>query len=120
MRNVNFSSQNLARFRAPIASSVTDATHFIADRFARTKNMLEAMALGKPVVTHQWLDNCARASYFVDEKNYLLRDPKKEKEIGFSMPVSIARARQHPLLQASFSCSLFLFMFFLTKVFGME
>ncbi|ONK67545.1 uncharacterized protein A4U43_C05F1150 [Asparagus officinalis] len=89
----------LARFGAPIASSMEDATHFIADRFARTKNMLEAMAMGKPVVTKMWLDSCARTSYFIDEKNYLLRDLKKEKEIGFSMPVSLARACQQPLLQ---------------------
>eukprot|EP00262_Sarcandra_glabra_P012248 TRINITY_DN3115_c1_g1_i1.p1 TRINITY_DN3115_c1_g1~~TRINITY_DN3115_c1_g1_i1.p1 ORF type:complete len:165 (-),score=28.03 TRINITY_DN3115_c1_g1_i1:5-448(-) len=28
-----------------------------------------------------------------------MRDPKKEKEIGFSMPVSLARSCQNPLLQ---------------------
>ncbi|XP_028096902.1 PAX-interacting protein 1-like [Camellia sinensis] len=61
--------------------------------------MLEAIALGKPVVTHLWLDSCGQASCFIDEKNYILRDAKKEKEIGFSMPVSLARARQHPLLK---------------------
>lgn len=76
-----------------------DATHFIADEFVRTKNMLEAIALGKPVVTHLWLDSCGQASCLLDEKNYMLRDSKKEKEIGFSMPVSLARARQYPLLK---------------------
>ena len=95
----------------PIASSAADATHFIADRFARTKNMLEAMAMGKPVVTHLWLDSCARTSYFIDERNYLLRDLKKEKEIGFSMHVSLARAHQHPLLQASGFLLVILFSF---------
>jgi len=65
----------------------------------RTKNMLEAMALGKPVVTHMWLESCGQASCFIDERNYILRDAKKEREIGFSMPVSLARACQNPLLQ---------------------
>lgn len=63
--------------------------------------MLEAIALGKPVVTHLWLESCTQASCFIDEKNYILRDAKKEKEISFSMPVSLARASQHPLLQVS-------------------
>ncbi|KAK3193960.1 hypothetical protein Dsin_025270 [Dipteronia sinensis] len=81
------------------ATCSMDATHFIADRFVRTRNMLEAIALAKPVVTPLWLDSCGQASCLIDEKNYILRDAKKEKEIGFSMPVSFARASQHPLLK---------------------
>ncbi|KAI3864021.1 hypothetical protein MKW98_031613 [Papaver atlanticum] len=82
-----------------IASSSSEATHFIADQFARTRNMLEAIAHGKHVVTHLWLESCEQAGCLIDEKTYILRDPKKEKEIGFSMPVSLARARKSPLLQ---------------------
>ncbi|KAI4345500.1 hypothetical protein L6164_012616 [Bauhinia variegata] len=89
----------LARLGASVASSITDATHFIADQFVRTRNMLEAIASGKPVVTHLWIESCGQASCFIDEKNFILRDSKKEKEIGFSMPVSLARASQHPLLE---------------------
>lgn len=92
-------SQILARLGISIASSITDATHFIADQFVRTRNMLEAIASGKPVVTHLWLESCGQASCFIDEKNYILRDAKKEKEFGFSMPVSLARASQHSLLK---------------------
>ncbi|KAL5561579.1 hypothetical protein UlMin_031326 [Ulmus minor] len=88
-----------ARLGISIASCSMDATHFIADKFARTKNMLEAIALGKPVVTHLWLESCGQANCFIDERNYILRDSKKEKEFGFSMPVSLARASQHPLLK---------------------
>ncbi|OVA12554.1 BRCT domain [Macleaya cordata] len=88
-----------ARLGVSIASSSSEATHFVTDQFARTRNMLEAIALGKPVVTHLWLESCGQASCFIDEKNYIMRDPKKEKEIGFSMPVSLARARECPLLQ---------------------
>ncbi|TXG63535.1 hypothetical protein EZV62_010529 [Acer yangbiense] len=88
-----------ARLGISIASCSMDATHFIADRFVRTRNMLEAIALAKPVVTPLWLDSCGQASCLIDKKNYILRDAKKEKEIGFSMPVSFARASQHPLLK---------------------
>ena len=89
----------MARLNISTASSSEEATHFIADKFTRTKNMLETMALGKLVVTHLWLESCGQANCFIDEKNYILRDVKKEKEIGFSMPVSLARARQTPLLK---------------------
>lgn len=64
--------------------------------------MLEAIALGKPVVTHLWLESCGQASCLIDEKNYILRDNKKEKEIGFCLPASLARARKHPLLKVGF------------------
>ncbi|XP_019418974.1 PREDICTED: uncharacterized protein LOC109329687 isoform X3 [Lupinus angustifolius] len=89
----------LSRLGVSVASSIADATHFIADQFVRTRNMLEAIAYGKPVVTHLWIESCGQASCFIDERNYILRDTKKEKDIGFSMPVSLARASQHPLLE---------------------
>ncbi|KAL2341178.1 hypothetical protein Fmac_009118 [Flemingia macrophylla] len=89
----------LARLGVSVASSIADATHFIADQFVRTRNLLEAIASGKPVVTHLWIESCGQASCFIDERNYILRDAQKEKEIGFSMPVSLARAIHHPLLE---------------------
>ncbi|KAI9382437.1 hypothetical protein POPTR_014G135520v4 [Populus trichocarpa] len=89
----------LARLGISVASSLADATHFVVDRFVRTRNMLEAIALGKPVVTHLWLESCGQASLLIDEKNFILRDAKKEKDIGFSLPVSLARANQQPLLK---------------------
>jgi len=88
----------LARFGVREAFSVSDATHFVADGFFRTKNMLEAIALGKLIVTSMWLESCGEAGCFVNDKNYTLRDAKKEKEIGFSMPISLASASKHPLL----------------------
>lgn len=89
----------LARFDISEASSMTEATHFIADNFTRTRNMLEAIASGKPVVTTQWLESIDQVNIYVDEDLYLLRDSKKEKEFGFNMGVSLARARQNPLLK---------------------
>ncbi|KAE8696962.1 hypothetical protein F3Y22_tig00110637pilonHSYRG00420 [Hibiscus syriacus] len=88
-----------ARLGISITSCSMDATHFIVDKFVRTRNMLEAIAAGKPVVTPLWLDSCGQASCLLDEKKYILRDAKKEKEIGFNMAVSLARAREYPLLK---------------------
>ncbi|XP_042440955.1 dentin sialophosphoprotein-like isoform X1 [Zingiber officinale] len=89
----------LACLGLPIASSISEATHFVSDKFVRTQNMLEAIATGKPVVTPMWLESCRQANCYIDEKNYILKDTKKEREIGFNMCVSIARACQSPLLQ---------------------
>lgn len=94
-------SQIVARLGVSIASSITDATHFMADEFVCTRNMLEAIASGKPVVTHLWLASCGQANCFIDENNYTLRDAKKEKEFGFSMPASLTRASQDPLLEVN-------------------
>ncbi|KAI0511790.1 hypothetical protein KFK09_012422 [Dendrobium nobile] len=96
---INHQKKILKRLGIRDVSSSLEATHFVADKFVRTRNMLEAMAMGKPVVTPMWLESCGQVSSFIDEKNYILRDTRKEKEIGFSMPVSLARACQHPLLQ---------------------
>lgn len=63
-----------------MATDCSDATHFVADRFARTKKMLEAMGLGKQIVTPLWLESCDQVGCIIDEKNYILRDAKKEKQ----------------------------------------
>jgi hypothetical protein len=43
--------QILAHFGLPVVTTISEATHFVAKKFARTRNMLEAMAMGIPVVT---------------------------------------------------------------------
>ncbi|CAL4910351.1 unnamed protein product [Urochloa decumbens] len=88
----------LARLGVWEAFSMADATHFVADSFFRTRNMLEAITLGKPVVTSMWLENCGQSGCFIDERKFILRDAKKEKELGFSMPISLTSACKHPLL----------------------
>ena len=98
-----FCHQILARLGISEASSILDATHFITDKFVRTRNILEAIASGKPVVTHLWLESIGQVNIHIDEEAYVLRDIKKEKELGFCMPVSLARARKRPLLQVKFS-----------------
>ncbi|CAM8897085.1 unnamed protein product [Rhodiola kirilowii] len=95
----------LARLGISIATSASDATHFVTNTFSRTKNMLEAIALGIPIVTELWLENCAQAGCLVDEKNYILKDARKEKEIGFSLSASLAKAARHPLLK---DCKVFI------------
>ncbi|VFQ73927.1 unnamed protein product [Cuscuta campestris] len=98
-RTIKRQKKIVARLGFSMASCCSDASHFVADKFLRTKNMLEAMAIGIPVVTHLWLESCGQANSFINEKMFILRDYKKEREIGFSMPDSLAFSRQHPLLR---------------------
>lgn len=89
----------MRHFGLPVATTISEATHFVAEKFARTRNMLEAIAMGIPIVTPAWLECCAEARCLIDEKKYIMRDMKKEKELGFSMPVSLGIACKKPLLQ---------------------
>lgn len=89
----------LIHLRLPAVTTIAEATHFVAEKFARTRNMLEAIAMGIPVVTPSWLQCCDEARCFIDEKKYIMRDTKKEKELHFSMPVSLSRACESPLLE---------------------
>ncbi|KAL6613833.1 hypothetical protein ACP70R_036103 [Stipagrostis hirtigluma subsp. patula] len=96
---IKLQTKILIHFGLPVATTISEATHFVAEKFARTRNMLEAIATGIPIVTPSWLECCGEARCFIDEKKYILRDLKKEKELGFSMPVSLSRACQNPLLE---------------------
>ncbi|KAJ0265010.1 BRCT domain-containing DNA repair protein [Hirschfeldia incana] len=87
---------------SPAASSA-ESTHFVAEKFSRTRNMLEAIALGKPVVTPLWLESCGQTRCLLDEKNYTLKDSKKDKD-GLCMLTSLARAKQRPLLKGLKVC----------------
>lgn len=89
----------LAKLGGHLATSAADSTHFVANSFVRTQNMLESMAAGKAVITTLWLEGCSQAHYFVDETSYILQDVKKEKELGFCMHSSLAASRRKPLLK---------------------
>ncbi|XP_062208037.1 uncharacterized protein LOC133909569 [Phragmites australis] len=96
---IKLQTKILIHFGLPVATTISVATHFVAEKFARTRNMLEAIAMGIPIVTPSWLECCGEARCFIDEKKYIMRDMKKEKELGFSMPVSLSRACKKPLLE---------------------
>ncbi|KAH7292789.1 hypothetical protein KP509_29G085700 [Ceratopteris richardii] len=89
----------LAKLGGQVAASAMECTHFISNGFVRSQNMLISMAAGKTVATTLWLESCGQAHYFVDEKNYILRDDKKEREFGFSMVSSLFAARRRPLFK---------------------
>ncbi|KAI8819553.1 uncharacterized protein EV422DRAFT_96788 [Fimicolochytrium jonesii] len=54
-----------------------------------------ALSAGKIIVNVKWLDDSKKAGKFVDEKKYLLKDPKTEKQYGFTLAKSCKRAQDH-------------------------
>lgn len=95
----SFGVQIVERLDGKVTKKASDCTHFVAEKFVRTGNMLESMAAGKFVVTFAWLESCHSANCFIEERNFLLQDDKKERELGFSMRSTILAAQQKPLLQ---------------------
>nr|PNR44834.1 hypothetical protein PHYPA_014604 [Physcomitrium patens] len=81
-----------------ITTKAADCTHFVAEKFVRSANMLEAMAGGKFVVTFAWLESCQLANCFIEERNFILQDERKERELNFSMRATILAAQYKPLL----------------------
>lgn len=97
--SADFFLQILEMLEGTVATKAVDCTHFIAQKFVRTGNMLEAMAAGKFVVTFAWLESCKVANTFVDEMEFILEDERKEEDMCFSMRETLESTRRSPLLQ---------------------
>ncbi|KAI3415782.1 hypothetical protein GPALN_005366 [Globodera pallida] len=83
-----------ARFLgAEIASSVAACTHFVTTSLHRTVNLLEAIALGKSVVTPLWVEASLRRLGFVQDLSFFVRDRENEKKYGFNLKATTLRTR---------------------------
>lgn len=91
--------QILEKLDGRVATKAAECTHFVTEKFVRTGNMLEAMAAGKYVITFAWLESCEIANCFIDERNFILEDERKEKDMAFSMCTTLTNAQHKPLLQ---------------------
>eukprot|EP00897_Mesotaenium_endlicherianum_P000418 jgi/Mesen1/10377/ME000081S09767 len=77
----------------------SECTHFVTKGFARTANMLEAVARGCHVVTPRWLEACRQEAKILEPARFLLRDRTKEKEMGFSLRHAVEKAREAPIFE---------------------
>ncbi|KAL3072466.1 hypothetical protein niasHS_017440 [Heterodera schachtii] len=83
-----------ARFLgADIVFSVGLCTHFVTSSLYRTVNLLEAIALGKSVVTPLWVEASFRQLGFLPDLNFFVRDRENEKKYGFNLKATILRTR---------------------------
>uniref|UniRef100_A0A914HEE6 PAX-interacting protein 1 n=1 Tax=Globodera rostochiensis TaxID=31243 RepID=A0A914HEE6_GLORO len=83
-----------ARFLgAEITSLVALCTHFVTTSLHRTVNLLEAIALGKSVVTPLWVETSLRRLGFVQDLSFFVRDRENEKKYGFNLKATTLRTR---------------------------
>jgi len=87
------------RLGGALAASASDFTHFIAaPPLVRSKNLLCALASGRPVVLPSWLEASSRAGRFAPTGDHLCRHPAFEKKHGFDLARTLDAARAAPVL----------------------
>ena len=88
-----FASQ-VERLGGALAASASDFTHFVtAPPLVRSKNLLCALASGRPVVLPSWLEASSRAGRFAPTEDHLCRHPAFEKKHGFDLSRTLEAAR---------------------------
>ncbi|GAA6004207.1 uncharacterized protein JCM10292_007290 [Rhodotorula paludigena] len=85
--------RSLKAFGANWTEQPKDATHLVVKGISRTEKFLCSLPFAPKIVTKAWIDACVAAGRLVDEMPYLLRDTKKEAEIGDKLEAILARAR---------------------------
>ncbi|GAA6018796.1 hypothetical protein JCM11491_003452 [Sporobolomyces phaffii] len=75
-----------------------EATHLVVKNLSRTEKFLCCLPFTPFIVTKKWLDACIDAKELVDETPYLLKDKKKEAELGDTLEAILARAKKGKLL----------------------
>ncbi|KAH0556931.1 hypothetical protein GP486_005283, partial [Trichoglossum hirsutum] len=60
----------------------------------RTSKLTISVALGKTIVTDDWIVNSEQAGQLLDPKPYLPRDPIREQAWGFNLEEAIQRGRE--------------------------
>ena len=92
-------SQVVRQLGGRVVTSPHRCSHFVAERFVRTVNLLVAVARGCHVATPDWLFTSREARSFVDASCFPLRDRVKEGEMEFDLQRAVREARRQPLLQ---------------------
>lgn len=89
--------KSLKLFGAAWTDNSKDATHLVVKGISRTEKFLCSLPYSPQIVTPAWISACIAARKLVDETPYLLKDVKKEKEIGDTLEAILGRARQGKL-----------------------
>ena len=92
-------SAAVARLGGATAPDVSAFTHFIAaPPLVRSKNVLCALAAGKPIVSTSWVDASRRLGRFAPAEDHLCRDRAFEKKLGFDLARTLEAARRRGVL----------------------
>ncbi|RUS32921.1 hypothetical protein BC938DRAFT_473796 [Jimgerdemannia flammicorona] len=81
-----------------MATTPRDCTHLIADRVARTEKFLSCVSIAQHILSLGWVTTSIEQGHLVDEKPYMLKDTKAEKQYKFRLAKSLEKAKQGKLL----------------------
>ncbi|KAI1706432.1 regulator of ty1 transposition protein BRCT domain-containing protein [Ditylenchus destructor] len=76
-----------------VAESVEQCTHFVVPNLERTAKLVEALALGKAVISPEWIQNCFSLLKIVDAYDFFVRDIENERKYGYNLKDTILKAR---------------------------
>ena len=60
----------------------------------RTANLISAVALGKDIITDDWVSDCAKQGKILGLADYRAKDPEREAEWGTTLSAAIERSRR--------------------------
>ncbi|KAL7748811.1 Mediator of DNA damage checkpoint protein 1 [Sorochytrium milnesiophthora] len=84
-----------------LGGSVVDAwaecTHLVVDKVRRSAKFLCALSAGRSIVSMDWIEKSAKRKCFQDPAEFILHDKRAEKQWGFRLGESIAKAQREKL-----------------------
>ena len=93
-KDVEATTTAIKKLGGEVTTSTRDFTHFLtAKPLGRSKNVLCALMMGRPIVTETWVTASTRAGGFVDAGDHLCRDLAFERAQGFDMKATLENAR---------------------------
>ncbi|KAK0398945.1 hypothetical protein QR680_002824 [Steinernema hermaphroditum] len=84
---------------AEITMDVEKCTHFVCVSLFRTVELMKAIALGKNVVSHNFIVYGYTILHFPDTYDLYLRDDENEKNYGYNVKTSVFRARRELIFE---------------------
>ncbi|KAK4885770.1 hypothetical protein RN001_002041 [Aquatica leii] len=82
-----------------VVNSVECCTVLVTGALKRTQKLLSAVGQGKPICSPKWLQECKKASQFLDPWDHILKDEEAEDNWKLSLKVSLNRSQNQKLFQ---------------------
>uniref|UniRef100_A0A0N5ANA8 PAX-interacting protein 1 n=1 Tax=Syphacia muris TaxID=451379 RepID=A0A0N5ANA8_9BILA len=84
---------------ALVTKNVGECTHLVVVNLWRTMKLLQGIALGKNIVSANWIIDGYRNGLIPDTIDYFVRDEDSEKSFGYDLKYSVLKARYRRVFQ---------------------
>ncbi|VDD95498.1 unnamed protein product [Enterobius vermicularis] len=92
-------SRKISFLGASVTKNVEDCTHLVVLNLWRTMKLLEGIALGKNIVSPDWITDGYRNGLIPDTIDYFVRNDDSEKAYGYDLKYSVLKARYRRVFQ---------------------